>query len=466
MQNNRPVYVAPPGLSFTSIFLNLPCVMGQASGPKPLIFLDEHDYTQLRGAALEEGSDNPKAPYLLTACDSLRQRGVIQVIDYTAYYPSTQQENYIRQNRELLKAASTEVNQQVAVKGDDEWIDYARGEYQESLRAGLGEDVTAFCDHRRAEKNQHRKMQRGLGDPVEWNQKVLDKGVAALAVCQGIQRHLDVNVCGVVASSQYHAIGELLAAAQPRRQKKSAIDGFDRGHDRIDTEATHLHELKPKQRIEGLNPTESERIRDILDTVTEVGMDVAGGQHHDWTILGPTLAIPHFDTMFDVEWIRMEIQRTDIDSLAEESKRAITELEKARDSAVTAGKCQYNAEWIVEQNGSSHSARKTSLQELAGTVNRAADFSQYSGELRSMVNENSVSQAAAFIAASALSDPVRHYDRNNTYRRSIRLRNRLNPPSLGENELSEIQKERRGATWTEHEDWYETLDRQRLTGSA
>jgi hypothetical protein len=455
---NRPVYITLPGFSFTSTLLNLPCVTGKEL--PPIIFVDEYDYTQLRKAALEGGSDSPKAPYLLTACDSLRQRGIIKVIDYSEFYSATEQENYIRCNRDLLESVPNPMNRKVAVAGDDEWIRYARSTYQESLRSGLGEDIAAFRDHRRAEEKQTRQMRRGLDDPIEWNMKVLNKGIAALAICENIQKQLNLDVQGVIASSQYSVIGELYGATQDEEQRNSAIPNLDLSRQQIDADASYLDDLDPTQRIVSLKPTETVRMRDMFETVTEIAMDMPDAQHNEWTVLGPTLAIPHLDTMINIEFVRSKIKREDIDTVAEEAKRTVSELKKATDSRTSAAKCQYQAEWVGEQYGIDMDGR-TAHQELAATIHHATDLAQWSGELIDLVSENSVSQAAAYIAASMLSEPTRQYDENETYRQSIRLRNRINPLSIGGESLQEILKERRGETWTDRDDWYELLNRKR-----
>lgn len=455
---NRAVYIAPPGLSFTSILLNLPCVTGR--NLPPLIFVDERDYTQLREVALEGESDNPKAPYLLTACDSLRQRNIITVIDYSKFYPTSEQESYIHSNRELLEDVPSAINRKIAVAGDNEWIRYARGTYQESLRSGFGEDIAAFRDHREAEEKQNRQMRRGLDDPLEWNMKVLNKGVTALAICENIQKQLNLDVRGVIASTQYRVIGELYGATQGEEQQNSAIPNLDLSRQHINADASHMDDLNPTQRITGLKPSEATRMRDMFETATEIATEISRSQHNEWTVLGPTLAIPHLDTMVNIEYVRAKLEREDIETVTEEAKRTIDELEKATDSRTSATKCQYQAEWTGEQYGIDMNSREP-RQELAATINHASDLAQWSGELLDMVNENSVSQAAAYVVASALGEPTRQHNENDTYRRSIKLRNRLNPPSVGGKSLQEVQKERRGETWTEHDDWYETLDRNR-----
>ena len=455
---NRPVYITPPGLSFTSILLNLPCVTGKEL--PPVIFVDEHDYTQLRKAALEGGSDSPKAPYLLTACDNLRQHDIIKVIDYSEFYSESDQENYIRYNRDLLESVPNAMNRKIAVAGDDEWIRYARGTYQESLRSGLGEDIAAFRDHRRAEEKQNRQMRRGLDDPIEWNMKVLNKGITALAICKNIQKQLNLDVRGVIASTQYGVIGELYGATQDEEQRNSVIRNLDLGRQQIDADASYLDDLDPTQRIVSLKPTETVRMRDMFETVTEIAMDMPDAQHNEWTVLGPTLAIPHLDTMINIEFVRAKLKREDIDTVAEEAKRTVSELEKTTDGRASAAKCQYQAEWAGEQYGIDMDGR-TAHQELAATINHATDLAQWSGILSDMVKENSVSQAAAYIAASALSEPTQQYAKNDTYRQGVRLRNRLNPPSIDGKSLEEVEKERRGETWTEHDDWYETPNRKR-----
>jgi hypothetical protein len=451
---NRPAYLAPPGLSFTTIFLNLSHIMTQSEGAPPIILVDIHDYDQLRGAVMEGGSGNEKAPYLLTACDNLRRRDVIRLIDYADFYPAEKQANYLRQNRELLQAASDNVNQQVAATGDDEWISYARGEYQESPRARLGEDVSSFDKYRRAEEKQHRKMKRGLGDPVEWNEKVMGKGVAALKISDEMDNNTNLNVRGVIASTQYHTIGELLEATKSDRDNDPAIEGLNLGADRIDVDATYLNELNPTHRIEGLGPEKVTPMNDILEHIGEISTNVAGVQYNDWGVLGPIFTVPQSEDIFNIRRVRRGFERNDVDDLAERAEAVINALETVTEDVLPATKAQYEAEWAVEQSDLSRSSRPP-IRELTETVYQAVESAQYSPELRSVVGRDMESQAAGFIAASVMNDPKRQYDNNSVYRRAIRLVNLLDPPPVSGGELDEIEQERRGDKWTDRDDWYQ-----------
>lgn len=460
--SNRPAYLTVPGPSVTSILLNIPYVLSLSSDPPPIILMDVHDYDRLQAETMHDTGDNKKAPYLLMAFDDLRRRGFLRLIDYAAFYPAAVQEFYLQQNQQLRADTPDWVHRQIAVKGNDGWIDYARGSYQEQFRASLGEDTAAFDDLRRAEQRLVRRMKHGTGDPVGWSEKVFNRGIAGLAVRRHADRVLDLDVRGVIAGPEHQMLGEYLTAAQSRRQARLPIERTAVGCDVIESDASYLEALDPAGRITGLTPSTVAYLRRVLDTVGEIAADVAGVQYDDWFVLGPTFALPQYNSLFNLDRIRMQIEHgVDADILVSEATDAVVALKADADQNLSPGKCRYEADWIAEMSTGPGPDGHIQGSDLVDLVEYAFQLSDHSRTLRSLTEGGDISQAAAFVAASIMSDPVRYYERDAVYRQSRELMARFDPPAVDRHELTMLRKERRSDTWGEHTDWFEAVDRAR-----
>jgi hypothetical protein len=461
LMNNRPAYLTVPGPSVTSVLLNIPYVLSLSSDPPPVILMDVHDYERLRAETVHDTGDNKKAPYLMMAFDDLRRRGFLRLIDYAAFYPAAVQEYYLEQNQQLRADTPDWVHRRIAMKGNDGWIGYGRGEYQEQFRASLGEDPAAFDDLRQAEQRLRRRMKHGTGDPVGWSEKVFSRGIAGLAVRRQADRVLDLDVRGVISGPKHQMLGEYLTATQSRTQAGLPIESTAVGCDVIATDASYLEQLDPVGRITGLTPSTVAYIRGVLDTVGEIAADVAGVQHDDWFVLGPTFALPQYNSLFNLDRIRMQIEHgVDADRLASEATAAVAALKESADQDLSPGKCRYEADWIAETTGTTASG---SIQgnNLVEMVDYALTLSDYSRTLRTLTEDETISQAAAFVAASIMSDPVRRSTTDAVYRRGLELMTRFDPPAVDRHELTMVRKERRSDTWGDHTDWFEAVDRAR-----
>lgn len=233
---DRSAFCIRPGASLTSILLNIPCLTHVSNGFPPVILMDSYDYERLRTRAIGEQGDQ-KDHYLVMAFDELRRQGSLHLIDYAECYSKSTQQRYLRQNKALLEGLSEEVHQQTALTGIEEWTGYARGTYQESFRAGLGENIDEFTALRQQERGLQRDIKREMSDPRQWNEKLLNKAVAALAVREGADAALELDVNRVVAGSEHQILRDFLDASQETSRSKT-------GH-----EATsHLNHLNPAVR--------------------------------------------------------------------------------------------------------------------------------------------------------------------------------------------------------------------------
>ena len=457
--SGRSAYVALPGLSTVSILLNLPCIANHSDKPAPVILMDTHDYDRLRGPPPNgAGQSAEKDQYLTMAYDDLRRRGIIRLVDYSNLYPPTLQNRRLRQNRELIEDAPEWVIRRAAVEGIGRWIEFGRGGYQETFRQTLGESSDVFTALRKREKRLQRKMKRGIGDPHSWVEKLLNKDTAALEVCRRADRTMQLDVRGIIASSEYRLPSDFLKLSQSHVE--STTDIIDVGRD-IDIDASHLEQLNPTRRIAGLDSTVATQTRGLLQIVSNVAADVAEVQHDDWTLFGLSFALPEYNDIFDFGTIQRQLRyQLAVDEVASETEDVLNRLETEPENTLSPSKLTYEADWIAEQGDTSYEDSAMQHRGLTDLVNHAVEVSTYSRELRTLLEEDQVTQAAAFLAVSILNNPFRRYDEDAVYRRSADLMRRLDPPTDNDR-TGNFGRERQGETWTENEDWYETVDRDR-----
>ena len=252
-----------------------------------------------------EGQSEQKDQYLTMAYDDLRRRGIVRLIDYSAWYPAAVQKQRLQQNRELIENTPECVIRRAAVQGIDHWIEYGRGEYQEPFRETLGESSNVFSGLRKSENKLRRKMKRGTGDPHGWMKKLLDKNMAALEVCRHAKQRLDLDVRGIIGSSEHRLSSDFLKMAQPQRIA-STTDILNASYD-IDIDASYLEQLKPNRRIIGLGPSTVSQAQEILETISTVATDIADVQDNDWVLFGLSFALPEYNDLFDFDTILMPL---------------------------------------------------------------------------------------------------------------------------------------------------------------
>ena len=455
----RPAYVTLPGLSTVSILLNIPTVASLSDGSVPVIFVDTHDYQRLRGPTpLGEGQSAQKDEYLAMAYDDLRRRGIVRLVNYSELYPSEIQEQRLQQNRELVESIPDWLIRRAAVQGIEQWTEYGRGTYQDSFRETLGEDIDAFSNLRSGEKQLQQKIKRGTGNPKGWIEKMLNKNVAALEVCRSVDQNVDLDVRGVIASSEHQLSSDLLKASRSERNELSTSflkDSYD-----LDASSSYLKQLDPHRRIVGLDSTIVSETRDIVEEVSTVATEMADAQHDDWTLFGLAFALPQYNDLFEYDVIRSQIKhQLDADTLAMQTEWIIEKVESESEEAISSNKLSYEADWIANQHDTLKSASEMRSRGLTDMVSHAVEIADHSRELRVLLEQNEVSQTAVFLAMSIMNNPFHRYEKDTVYRRSMDLMRRFDPPVSGTDRR--FGWEREGATWTENEDWYESANRAR-----
>lgn len=197
IDGSRLAYVALPGLSTASLLANLPYLMNGSSRLQPTILMDVYDYNRLQAIALKE-TESPWNQNLAMAYGHLLQRGVIQLIDYGEFYSKYDQRKTLKQNQEKLEEVDSSVQKRGAVKAAEGRLNYQRGEYQESFRKSLGEDLDVYIGGRRTEQNRRQKLEQGCIDPFEWNNEIIDQYAAALevrGVADEVFDHFGCEIC-------------------------------------------------------------------------------------------------------------------------------------------------------------------------------------------------------------------------------------------------------------------------------
>lgn len=425
-------YLTLPGVSFTSLLVHLPSIFNIPNGRTPVIIIDTHDYERFRGRVLTERADQ-KVQYIGMILDDLRRRGALKLIDYAKLYPVDIQQNILQQNQGMLETTKDHVNRNAAIDAANGWINYGRGEYQEQVRAGLGENIDTFGDSRHKVGKQRDKMDRGLGNPIGWNENVMNQYRAALEVRYRADRHLNIDIPYIIGQGESALISTY------------DVEGYA-GRD-------------PACRFIEINPDQTAQTREMLEEITTMGQRIAGVQHTDWFMLGPRLALPQYDNIFEFnidkisKQVRLELDTSTIIAQAKEA-RAILDKRAERPRA----QIQAGADYLAEQYR--HDSEK-----LLEKLDEAVSFSNYSRDLRDLDDKASFSQAALFLAASVMYDPVRRYNEDRIYKRSMDMIKQLELPTVSNAEIEYFRNRgtyrRQGNASDESGDWYQSSDRWR-----
>lgn len=438
----RPAFLALPGLSVTTTLINVPCVLNHSDSKNshpPVILIDEQDYNRLRREVFEDQDDTKKSLYILSAYENLRRRGFVQIIDYSRLYSRQKQYYNLQQNKKLLDIIPDSENRRIAEKQAEGWLNYGRGEYQEAFRKSLGEDLATFDTLRRGTEKQQRKMKRGTNDPIEWNKKVLSRAIAGLTVRYNASTKLRYDVQGIITGSEHKILGDFIDSS---------------------ADTSYITDMEPQ--ITAFDSDTTTQTRKILDTIGEIATDVADVQHDDWFLLGPRIAIPRYDDIFDFEIIRSQIEQgVDLDRLDREVNHVLAVLKNGAETDLPPTKLQGKGEWVAEEYNLPTSSNGEPDSGLDDIVDFALNLSDYSRELRYLDDQDALSQLALFVGNSIMIDPMKQHEDNDIYRRGIEVAAHLNPQSVDEIELEEIRKQRRSDMWDENADWYEIPDRDR-----
>lgn len=425
-------YLALPGVSFTSLLVHLPSIFSIPNERTPIIIIDIHDYERFRGRILTE-KGNQKVQHMGMVFDDLRRRGALKFIDYANFYPNVTQQQILIENRIMLETTDDYINRNAARGAANGWIEYGRGEYQEQFRTHLGENPDAFGDSRHKVDKQQEKMDQGLGDPIGWNENILNQYRAAIEVRREVDRHLDIDVPYIIGQGE-----------------SSLIDIYD-----IDRDSRYA----PASRFIEVNPGQTAQNRKMLEDIATMGQKIAGVQHTDWVILGPRLAFPQYNEIFDfnIDKISKQTQiELDTRTIIAQAKEALTVLNERveRPKAQIKAGADYMAEQYEQDS-----------EKMLEKIDEAVALSNYSRDLRDLNDKAGISQAALFLAASVKRDPVRRYNEDEVYKRGVDIINQLVPPTVTNAEIEHFRDRgtfrRQGNASDDSGDWYQSSIRWR-----
>lgn len=431
-----PAYITDPGFSLTSLLANLPYVLTFSDGPTPIILMDTYDYDRLRERVFR-GRESEKIQYLGMAYEELRRQKILHLVDYAKMYPPAVQQQTLRQNQAVIDDTPDRVHQKAAVQGA-KGLEKYWGDHQRSLRSSLGEDPDSFEERRGEVIQQRKKMKQGLGDPIDWNQNVLNEYATALKIRQAANHVLNLNVKGVIGQGDSGLLSQIINSANSRQK------------------AADVSHIKANGFMFGFNHRAAKQTRERLDHIGEIAADVAGVQHEDWFFLGATLALPKFKNF---DHIQSQMRGSDVGSLIEEAQEALAVIDRRADDQ-SEDQARYAADWMIEQND----LPQNHHQELTKGFSYAFDLIDHSRDLRDLGEGDDISRPAFFLAASVLSDPTYRYETDNLYRHARDLLSQLGPSSVTETQL-ETYRQRgdylRGESADTAPDWFEDANRAR-----
>lgn len=423
-------FLTLPGLSFTSLAAHLPTIFDIPDQQTPVIVIDTHDYERFRGRVLEERSQ--KLQYLGMAFDELRRRDGLLLLDYADYYSNAKQQEIIQDTHSALAAADDWENRDAAIEAANGWVRYGRGEYQAQFRGHLGADLNAYENSRYKVESQIKKMERGLGDPTGWVDNVMKQYRAALEIRRRADDHLEINIPYIVGQGESSVLSRYIGDQTTGNPVSRFIE--------IDTQRTA-------------------QTRKLLEEIGTVGRKIAGVQHTDWFFLGPHLALPQYNDIFDFEIDRIaeEMEDKSDAQTIREAEEACAILDERNERP--APKIRAEADYIAEE----YDTQKNS-EEIRRKLDQTVALGNYARDLRDL-NNSGFSQAALYVAASMKRDPVRRYGEDEIYQRFVDTMNQIEPLTASTGELERFRDRgsfrRQENTPSDYGDWYQSTDRWR-----
>jgi hypothetical protein len=434
---NRKAFITLPGISLTTTYMHLPGIMNRR--PQPIIFMDIYDFERIWGQIVtQRGSRKTQMLGMIT--ESLYRKGFLQTIDYSALYSAEKQDRNVNRYWNALENLSGTTQQRAAGQLASGFLDHAIGEYQKPFRSALC-DWDGMTDRRTQIERQQQKINRGLGDPLLWNERIAAEYIAALEVRAAADTYLDLDVVGVLGQGESEGISTVLRNAD--------LDFDD------DVISLTSNEQSIKQ-IWRPDPERTAYGRSILDSITQVAHETTGTQHNDWYLLGSRLAVPHFPKLFVESWSQPNLH-TDTKELAAETRKVLSLL-KQRAADNNPAHLSAEAEAIAEQHGN---ASPENVHEITKQLDRAADLANYTPLLHDLSETDRFSSGAIMVAASIIMNPSARIDEDETYRRAWSMKQRTRSIDVPQHIIERFSNRggiRRGED-THITDWYHTANR-------
>lgn len=434
---SRNAYLAPPSMSFTTLFSNLPALLN-THGLTPIILMDSYDLERLQGRVVRERG-NRGVQIRGAICDALQRQGILKGIDYARYYSAEKQNRYLQQYSETLETLPDRVLQETVSDSAEIYTHCNHGDYQKPFREALG-NWAVNTDKRQQIEHYRQKLSRGLGDPALWHERVFGKYIAALEVRHNADKRLGYDVVAVLGQGDREGIGRIV---------RSGEMGFD-------DEVLSVNDRSVAQ-IGRPTPNHTANLHDKLTDITTIARKTTGTQHDDWYLLGSELAVPLFpDLLTKIHGLNGS--KWDPNTIVQETEQVLAYLEKEAADNHPAH-LQYEAERLIEQTeDTAHTP-----DEIKTQLESAADLANYARDLRELADSGRFSPTAIFTAATITMDPNYRYNEDDVYRRAVNLQRRLRPVNVPDADIEGFRNRGGFRLGGERRNWHQRVDRQRMS---
>lgn len=431
---NKVGYLALPGVSFSSLVINLPYI-ADADGRTPVLVIDSHDYARFRGWMLREARGTQKTQFLGMVYDDLRRRDLLYCVDYAKYYSKDVQE-HLRDYRNAFTSLPDHVNRDAADASIEGYLEYGLGPYQETYRSKFN-DVEQYTGYRQQVEKYQRKMERGVGDPIGWNDRLLAQYQTALEVRQRVESDLNFDVPYIIGQGESPLI-------------HSALDE-EIDHDFV-TDLENEKDVNPFHRIIDVDTEKTTETREIIEEINTTAREISGVESNDWFMFGPRLAIPQFPDIYNRALGEMAVD-DDLWEYVRETKTVLHHIDKETADGRSPQRILAEADRITEEVEHSSDYDK---QQIVDQLGSAYDLSNHSRDIKAFHEAQRYSPTALLLAASIKMDPMHRYNDNEIYRQAVDLQNQVEPVTVDDEQIGRFRDRGDFRVGEAGTDWYHT----------
>jgi hypothetical protein len=426
-------YLALPGVSFSTLAINLPYI-ADADGRIPVLVIDSHDYGRFRGWMLREARGTQKTQFLGMLYDDLQRRNLLQWVDYAKYYTKDIQE-HLQDYRDAFTSLPDHVNRDAAYSSAEGYLELGLGTYQETYRSKYN-DVDQYAGYRQQVEKYQRKMERGVGDPTGWNDRLLAQYQTALEVRQRVESDLEFPVPYIVGQGESSLI---------HRALDESID-----HDFV-TDLENEEKVDPRHRILEVETEKTTETRDIIEKINTTARHISGVASNDWFMFGPRLAIPRFPKLYNRALGEMGVNE-DLWGYVRETKTVLHHIDQEAADGRSTERILAEGERIAEEVESSDHEK----QEIVDQLGSAYNLSNHTRDIKAFHEAQRYSATALLLAASIKMDPMHRYKDDEIYRQAVDLQNQIKPVMVDDAHIGRFRDRGDFRIGEEGTDWYHT----------
>jgi hypothetical protein len=426
-------YLALPGVSFSTLAINLPYI-ADADGRIPVLVLDSHDYARFRGWMLRDARGTQKTQFLGMLYDDLERRNLLRWVDYAKYYTKDIQD-HLRDYRDAFTSLPDHVNRNTAHASAEGYLELGLGTYQERYRSKFN-DVNKFGGYRQQVEKYQRKMDRGVGDPIGWNDRLLAQYQTALEVRQRVESDLQFPVPYIIGQGESSLVAD-------------ALDE-DIDYDFI-TDFENEKKVNPRHRILDVDTEKTTETREIIEEINTTARDISGVESNDWFMFGPRLAIPRFPKVYNRALGEMGVN-DDLWGYVKEAKTVLHHIDQEATDGRSPERILAEGERIAEEVESSNHDKQQIVDQLGSAYN----LSNHTRDIKAFHEAQRYSPTALLLAASIKMDPMHRYNDNEIYRQAVDLQNQIEPVMVDDVQIGRFSDRGDFRIGEEGTDWYHT----------